>query len=59
MRWAGKGRRRVVVRCPLFGQTFTWDAFCVHAWGSNMELGSMVLVDEDFCQRYPKVLLRE
>jgi hypothetical protein len=56
VRWVGKGRRSIVVQCALFDQTFTWDAFCVYAWGSNKELGTMVLVDGDFCRRCPKIL---
>ena len=59
IRWVNKSKRRIVLRCGLFNQTFTWDSFCVYAWGSNKELGDMVLVDRGFCQRYPKVLKGE
>ena len=57
LRWVGRGKRRILLRCDLFGQEFTWDAWCVYSYGSDKVLGEgMVLVDRAFCEANPLVL---
>ena len=58
VRWEGKSRRRIVLRCDLFRQSFAWDAFCVYAWGSvKVVEEGMVLVDDTFVGRFPRILM--
>jgi hypothetical protein len=58
IRWEGKGRRRIVLRCLLLCKSdFAWDAFTVYAYGMQFVLTDiMVLVDKKFCEKYPAVL---
>jgi hypothetical protein len=45
------------VRCDLFDQLFEWTAVDVNAYGRNLFLTEkMVLIDEELCRMYPKIL---
>ena len=57
--FVGRNRAKVDLKCPLFGEVYTWDPFCVYAYGTEKVLtDSMVLVDKSFCRSYPSVLSR-
>lgn len=57
LHWVGRGKRKIFLRCDLFDQEFTWDAWCVYSYGSEKVLGEdMVLVDKAFCEANPLVL---
>ena len=57
LKWTSPRRRKIDLRCALFRQTFEWDATAVRLYGMVTQLkDNMVLVDQLFCQTYPKVL---
>jgi hypothetical protein len=54
----GKKKSKVDLKCSLFRETSTWDAFSVYAYGQEKVLtDNMVLVDKAFCGSYPAILL--
>jgi hypothetical protein len=54
----GKKRSKVDLRCSLFRETYTWDAFSVYPYGQEkVLLDNMVLVGKAFCGSYPAILL--
>jgi hypothetical protein len=58
LRWEGKSKRRIVLECPLFKNTFAWDSFSVYAYGSQLLLtDKMILVDAGLCEEYPGILI--
>jgi hypothetical protein len=53
-----KGRKRINAFCPVFAETFLVDRVFVKLWGSQkILLPNWVLIDEEFVQRYPQLLL--
>jgi hypothetical protein len=56
-KWTSDRRRKIDVHCPIFKQTFDWDATAVRLYGRNVELlDGMVLVDEHLIQQFPKLM---
>ena len=56
LKWTDKKHRKVDVRCQLFDITFEWNATDVRLYGSCFSLeNSMVLVDEEFCEKFPEI----
>jgi hypothetical protein len=57
MKWTGSKKQKIDVRCDLFDQLFEWTAVDVNAYGRNLFLTEkMVLIDEELCRMYPKIL---
>jgi hypothetical protein len=58
IKWTHKSnKKKIDLKCPLFGQHFEWSAVDVLAYGKVFELDpSMILVDEVLCQRFPSIL---
>ena len=57
LKWTNSKKKKMDVRCDLFGQLFEWSAIDVDAYGRNLVLtDDMVLVNEALCQEHPKLL---
>jgi hypothetical protein len=57
MDWTSSRKLKIDVHCPLFNQTFAWNAVAVRLHGMCLELKpEMILVDAKFCETYPKIL---
>jgi hypothetical protein len=55
-KWLNQTQKKIVLTSELFKELFTWDSFCVYAYGLQTELvDGMVLVDAKFCIQYPQV----
>ena len=59
VRWAGRRKLRIDLYCPLFRSTYEWSAYDVHCYGrvTTFDSSIMVLVDAEFCKRFPDILL--
>ena len=56
LKWTDRRQRKVDVFCQLFDTTFEWNATDVRLYGLCFAMeDSMVLVDDEFCGRFPKV----
>ena len=56
LKWTDRRRKKVDVSCELFAAVFEWNATDVRLYGSCFVMESkMVLVNEEFCERFPKV----
>ena len=56
VKWTTPRKRKIDLYCPLFNQSFEWDAASVRLYGMLFELGgNMTLVDADFCKQFPQV----
>ena len=56
LKWTDRRKKKVDVSCKLFATTFEWNATDVRLYGSCSVMESkMILVNEEFCQKYPKV----
>jgi len=57
VKWTTSQRKKIDLHCPLFRQSFDWDATDTRLYGMHRALlPNMVLVDDKFCEQYPKVL---
>lgn len=65
-RWMGRQHLKIEAHCPVFKETFVVDHVFVRSYGSASLLtnpilpeneGKVVLIDEDFLQLYPQLLL--
>ena len=57
VKWTNASRKKIDLVCKLFNQLFEWSAADVEAYGRCHELKQhMMLVNEDLCARYPKIL---
>ena len=57
-RWQNARMTKIVATCPLLHEEdFVLDNFFVESYGKdkNFDRNSMVLVDKNFIQRYPKI----
>ena len=56
-KWTGSRKKKIDLYCPLFKQTFDWDATAVRLYGRNFELEEgMVLVDAHLIKEFPKLM---
>jgi hypothetical protein len=57
LRWNDARHKGIVVSSEIFASRFVWNSFCVYAYGMEklFDADVMVLVDEEFCHRYPQV----
>ena len=56
-RWNDRKHRGIVMASEIFAEEFVWSAFSVYAYGmdKSLNLDTMVLVDDEFCDRYPLI----
>ena len=61
IKWSGPSKKKIDLYCELFKDDgiFDWGAISVRLYGTIKKLeNDMVLVDAEFCRRYPAILVR-
>jgi hypothetical protein len=58
IRWVGREHKKLRISCEVTNEEWTVDHYFVKRYGSNSEFDprTMVLVDDNLCARYPKIL---
>jgi hypothetical protein len=57
LRWNDARHKSIILSSEIFASRFVWNSFCVYAYGMEklFDANVMVLVNEEFCHRYPQV----